>query len=671
MGSRIAEVVKKVFVKNNDFVEQGTLLVTLDRAMLEVQADQKRGNSGQEELRLEQLTKTLETNRASLDLARDKVAIGIASLIESSKNIEEKQLQVRYRVASLRVAAASLRSAQVDLVLAQKEFNRVDHLVAKQSATQAELDQKRSVLDSTRERVKAAEQQVQQVRGQLALSPSYQQPDQIPNELERTDTEVRKSVATGQQILAQLGIQFGRNLDPMVFHQVVTVTLARPQGWIDQISSVREAQGQLDQTLAALGGKSFDPSRLYRASQYHETAKGAPASRAQAELYRNSRPVTGVVNRKSVNPGDHVQASQALMSIQPLDSVYIVANFKENQLSDIVIGQPVEICVDAYPERPLKGRVTGFAAATGAASSLLPAENATGNFVKVVQRLPVRIDLAEPNPRKTPLLVGMSVIPLVDIKAMPTGPDAGKGCAARRLFERRRASRKLRPPGRSRDECEHGRSHRPGRVHASIQSLADRAHRDDGHLHGGTGHLDRQRRLAAHRGEPLGLDRGEHVVLTSYLVSNAIILPLSGWLSSVLGRKRYYMISVFLFTVASALCGFATSIEQLVFFRVLQGLGGGGLQPSEQAILMDTFPPSRRGMAMAVYGVSILVAPVLGPTLGGFITDNYTWRWIFYINVPVGLLSLILSGIVVEDPPYLKKMRAKRASHKHRVDSSG
>jgi MFS transporter, DHA2 family, multidrug resistance protein len=160
-------------------------------------------------------------------------------------------------------------------------------------------------------------------------------------------------------------------------------------------------------------------------------------------------------------------------------------------------------------------------------------------------------------------------------------------------------------------------------------------------------------------------------VLTSYLVANAIVLPLSGWLSSVLGRKRFYMISVFLFTTASALCGFATSLEQLVFFRILQGLGGGGLQPSEQAILMDTFPPSKRGMAMAVYGVSILCAPVLGPTLGGFITESYSWRWIFYINVPVGILSLILSGIVVEDPPYLKKMRAERANHKHRVDFIG
>ncbi len=115
-------------------------------------------------------------------------------------------------------------------------------------------------------------------------------------------------------------------------------------------------------------------------------------------------------------------------------------------------------------------------------------------------------------------------------------------------------------------------------------------------------------------------------VLTSYLVANAVILPLSGWLSSIIGRKRFYLSCVVLFTASSALCGMATSIEQLVLFRVLQGLAGGGLQPSEQAILMDTFPPAKRGMAMAVYTLAILVAPVLGPTLGGYITENYSWR---------------------------------------------
>ncbi len=160
-------------------------------------------------------------------------------------------------------------------------------------------------------------------------------------------------------------------------------------------------------------------------------------------------------------------------------------------------------------------------------------------------------------------------------------------------------------------------------------------------------------------------------VLTSYLVANAIALPMSGWLSTLIGRKRFYMTCVALFTLSSALCGMAGSLGQLVFFRVLQGIGGGGLQPSEQAILVDTFPPQKRGMAMAVYGMAILVAPILGPTLGGWITDNYSWRWIFYINVPVGCLSLFLSNIVVEDPPYLKAQRAALRGKPLQIDYIG
>jgi DHA2 family multidrug resistance protein len=142
-------------------------------------------------------------------------------------------------------------------------------------------------------------------------------------------------------------------------------------------------------------------------------------------------------------------------------------------------------------------------------------------------------------------------------------------------------------------------------------------------------------------------------VLTSYLVSNAIVLPLSGWIAGRLGRKRFYMICVGLFTVSSFLCGLAPSLGWLVFFRVLQGLGGGGLGPSEQAILADTFPPARRGMAFAVYGMAVVLAPAFGPTLGGFITDNFSWRWVFFINIPVGILSLLLTQRVVTDPPHL------------------
>ena len=147
------------------------------------------------------------------------------------------------------------------------------------------------------------------------------------------------------------------------------------------------------------------------------------------------------MNRRAVNPGDNVQAGQGLMSIQPLDQVYIVANFKETQLADLEIGRPVEISVDAYPSRVFHGRVSGFAPATGAASSMLPPENATGNFVKVVQRVPVRIDLTEPNPPDAPLFVGMSVVPEVDIKAEPAGPDAGqrfRSLAATTLYKEAR-----------------------------------------------------------------------------------------------------------------------------------------------------------------------------------------------------------------------------------------
>jgi DHA2 family multidrug resistance protein len=148
-------------------------------------------------------------------------------------------------------------------------------------------------------------------------------------------------------------------------------------------------------------------------------------------------------------------------------------------------------------------------------------------------------------------------------------------------------------------------------------------------------------------------------ILTSYLVSNAIVLPLSGWLSSIIGRKHFYMGCVALFTISSFLCGLAPNLSLLIFFRVLQGVGGGGLQPSEQAILADTFVPAKRGMAFAVYGIAVVMAPAIGPTLGGWITDNFTWRWIFFINIPVGILSLLLTSRLIQDPPYFKRRKLK------------
>jgi MFS transporter, DHA2 family, multidrug resistance protein len=154
-------------------------------------------------------------------------------------------------------------------------------------------------------------------------------------------------------------------------------------------------------------------------------------------------------------------------------------------------------------------------------------------------------------------------------------------------------------------------------------------------------------------------------VLTSYLVSSAIVLPMSGWLSNLIGRKRFYMMCVAIFTVSSFLCGISTSLPMLVICRILQGAGGGGLQPSEQAILADTFSAEQRGMGFAIYGMAVVVAPAIGPTLGGWITDNYSWHLIFFINVPIGILSLLLTQRLVHDPAYLREHRNARKEVDH------
>ena len=160
-------------------------------------------------------------------------------------------------------------------------------------------------------------------------------------------------------------------------------------------------------------------------------------------------------------------------------------------------------------------------------------------------------------------------------------------------------------------------------------------------------------------------------VITSYLAANAIILPITGWLSAHLGRRNYFLLSIAVFTLASALCGMATSLGQLILFRVLQGLAGGGLQPSSQGVLLDAFPRERQGVAMTLFGLAALIAPVIGPTLGGWITDSYSWRWVFFINVPVGLLAFAGCYILLRDPDYLTTQRAQLKRQPFSFDTIG
>ncbi|EKF74379.1 EmrB/QacA family drug resistance transporter [Alcanivorax hongdengensis A-11-3] len=160
-------------------------------------------------------------------------------------------------------------------------------------------------------------------------------------------------------------------------------------------------------------------------------------------------------------------------------------------------------------------------------------------------------------------------------------------------------------------------------------------------------------------------------VLTSYTVTNAIALPISGWLSNVIGRKRFFMLCIIGFTITSLACGLAPSLGMLIVFRTLQGITGGGLQPSSQAILSDAFPPAKRGMAFALYGIAVVFAPAIGPTLGGWITDHFSWRWVFLINLPVGLILLPLVQALVKDPEHMVEARKARKGQKNRVDYIG
>jgi MFS transporter, DHA2 family, multidrug resistance protein len=166
------------------------------------------------------------------------------------------------------------------------------------------------------------------------------------------------------------------------------------------------------------------------------------------------------------------------------------------------------------------------------------------------------------------------------------------------------------------------------------------------------------------------VDDGEWVI-TSYLAANAVILPISGWLSARLGRRNYFLLSIAIFTLASGLCGMATSLGQLIVFRVLQGLAGGGLQPSSQGVLLDAFPAEKQGTAMTLFGLAALLAPVVGPTLGGWITDNYSWRWVFYINVPVGFVAFAACYALLRDPEYLTKQRVELRRQPMRFDALG
>ena len=299
------------------------------------------------------------------------------------------------------------------------------------------------------------------------------------------------------------------------------------------------------------------------------------------------------------------------MAIASLDDVWVTANFKETQLARIHAGQRATIEVDAY-SRKYTGHVESIAGASGARFSLLPPENATGNYVKVVQRVPVKIVLDAGQNQDHSLRLGMSVT-----RRCGCDERSRIHCGAARgprVYAARRQSV----------------DHRPVVTLATFMEVLDTsiANVSLPHIAGG---------LAASQDESTW-------ILTSYLVSNAIVLPMSGWFSSLIGRKRFYMSCVALFTISSFFCGLAPNLGMLIFFRVLQGLAAAGCSPASNRFWRIPSRPPNAAWLSPSTAWPWWWRPAIGPTLGGFITDNYSWRWIFYINVPVGLISLLLDA---------------------------
>ncbi len=304
---------------------------------------------------------------------------------------------------------AALRARDSSLKLAQLDQARLANLVRQGSASQSELDQRNDTLDQAREAVKEAWAQIQETRAALGLEPNTADPLHVPADLEQEQSTVQQAVSDVSSALAQVGIPFD-------LHQISPGEAYEQILDLDSSKGIENAFGHLVEKAPAMQVARAAVTRADRQLDDARRRYGYTEIRSE---------IRGHVQDRSVHPGNRVEPGQNLLSIRP-DEVWIEANYKETQIRYIRIGHPVDLHVDAYPGRVFRGRVSGFSPGTGLSESLLPPENATGNYVKVTQRLPVRIELAEPNPPETPLFVGLSVVPEVRFKERPTGPGAGQ-----------------------------------------------------------------------------------------------------------------------------------------------------------------------------------------------------------------------------------------------------
>ena len=397
VAARVSGQIARVLVDDNNRVHKGDILAQLDREPYEVAVAEKRA--------------AVETAKADL-----LVATAAARGLEAQARGQYWQLQnamedVDNRVALLHARVAALDKSNATLKLAQLDFARAEKLLPSDTISRAEYDRRQAVLSESQADVKRATADVNQIRVSLGLPAQPDSGDlgEVPPDLDQTFSSVRDVQAALIWTAAQLGV--GHSYEQL------------PKQMLQQFENLN--RGDVNRTLAEL---TANAPAVKQAQAKLETAN---RDLDQAEL--NLRycdiiaEIDGVVTRRNVNPGNNVQVGQSLMALRSLREIWVDANFKETQLRDLRIGQPVDLYVDMYGGRHVfKGRISGFTMGTGSTLALLPPENATGNFIKVVQRLPVRIDLEGYDPNENTLFNGTSVVPYVYLNKPPTGPDAGK-----------------------------------------------------------------------------------------------------------------------------------------------------------------------------------------------------------------------------------------------------
>jgi membrane fusion protein (multidrug efflux system) len=395
VAARVRGQVARVLVDDNYRVRRGDLLVELDKEPFQIAVAVKKA--------------AVDTAMADLEAAKAKARAIEAEARSRRWTLQHAMEDVDNQVALLHARVADLDKSKAELALAQVDFDRAAKLVVSSDVPRSEYDRRQADLLARRADVVAALADVHQTRVSLGLPPQPEGGDlgQVPPNLDQTFSSVLEAQAGMIQSAAQLGVIHSYEETP------------------SQMVEAFEKEGDINSTFARLAADAPD---VKQAEAKLETAE-RDLDQAELDLRYCDviAEIDGVITRRNVNPGNNVQVGQSLMAIRSLDEIWVDANFKETQLGDLRIGQPVDLYVDMYGGRHVfKGRISGFTMGTGSTLALLPPENATGNFVKVVQRLPVRIDLENYDPDKNPLFIGTSVVPYVYFNKPPTGPDAGK-----------------------------------------------------------------------------------------------------------------------------------------------------------------------------------------------------------------------------------------------------